>query len=91
MSKKDNSPEIHVHPVSHRNGSEVRTFAANGKLGRLFAELDDDLQPHSVVEVLGPDGDEVVDRIAVDKNFNGSDSMARTCVASALGLTNGKK
>ncbi|HEX5798038.1 MAG TPA: hypothetical protein VFX79_01665 [Candidatus Saccharimonadales bacterium] len=84
MSQNGKTPEIHIHPASHRNGFELRTFVADGKLGRLIAELDEDLQPHSVVEVLGPDGDEIAERIPVGINFNGNESMARSCVKTAL-------
>ncbi len=91
MPENGNTPEINIHPMGSRNGSPLRTFSVDGKLGRLVAELDDDLQPHTVVEILSHDGDEVARRIAVDRVFHGSDGMARSCIENALGIEAGKR
>lgn len=91
MSENGSNPEIYLHPIDERGDFPRRTFSLDGKLGRMMIELDEDLQPHTVIEVLSSDGDEVASRLPVKKTFNGSEGMAIACIKDALGITSGKK
>jgi hypothetical protein len=84
VSENGNSPEIHIHPLEQRNGSPERTFSVDGRLGRIISDFDEDLQPSTVVEFLGPDGDEVVARVPINKPFYLGDKVSRACVDDAL-------
>lgn len=84
MPENGNTPEIHIHPLSQRNGHPHRTFTVDGALGRIVKGRIGDSNLLTIVEFLGPDGDVVAERIPVDKSIYLSRKTSRACIDHAL-------
>lgn len=85
QNRKSPSPEVKFDPEVGRevDASTERFFAVDGKLGRIYASLDEDLQPNTGVEFFDVHGD-VERTLEVERVFYPDDKITQTCVASAL-------
>ncbi len=85
MSQNGNTPEIKFDVEERRelDPSRERSFCVDGRAGRIFASLDEDLQPNTTVEFYDGAGD-VEDTVEVNRVFHSDDKMAQSCIALAL-------
>jgi hypothetical protein len=79
------SPEIQfdVEERLELDMSKERSFCVDGRGGKVYASLDEDLQPNTSVEFYDTNGD-VEDRVEVDRVFLPGDEVAKSCIEAAL-------